>query len=106
MTVESLIVFLIVGAVAGFIAAQITRGAGMGVLANIVVGVLGAFVGTWLLGFLGVSFSHSRVFGISFSGLLGTLVTATLGAIVLLLIVGLFTRGFNRGDRRWGRGSY
>jgi uncharacterized membrane protein YeaQ/YmgE (transglycosylase-associated protein family) len=76
MTVESLIVFLLVGAVAGFIAAKLTRGAGLGVLLNMMVGVIGAFLGPW------------------------SLVTATLGAIVLLAVLGLFTR-----NTRWGNRS-
>jgi uncharacterized membrane protein YeaQ/YmgE (transglycosylase-associated protein family) len=100
MTVESLIVFLLVGAVAGFIAAKLTRGAGLGVLLNMMVGVIGAFLGTWLLALLGVSFSGTPHFGVSFGGLLGTLVTATLGAIVLLAVLGLFTR-----NTRWGNRS-
>lgn len=81
MSIEALLIFLLVGAVAGFIAAKITQGVGLGLLVNMAVGVIGAFVGSWLLGLAGVRWG----------GWLGMLVTATLGAIALLAIVSLFT---------------
>ena len=81
MATESLLVLLLIGAVAGFIAAKLTHGVGFGLLINMAVGVVGAFLGSWLLG----------LFEVRWSGWLGTLATATVGAIVLLLILSLLT---------------
>ena len=78
----NLILFLIIGAIAGWLAGQIMRGGGFGLLGNIVVGIIGAFVGGHLLAF----------FGTSAGGLVGSLVTAVLGAVVLLFLVGLIKR--------------
>ncbi len=74
-----LIWFLLIGLAAGFLAGQIMKGRGFGMVGNIVVGVVGALVG----GFL------SQAFGFSTSGLIGPLIVATLGAVLLLFIVGL-----------------
>ena len=79
MAIEPLIGFLIIGLVAGFLAEQIIRGRGAGLVINLVVGVVGAFVGGFLFGFL----------KLSFHGLIGLLISATLGAVVLLLVLGL-----------------
>jgi uncharacterized membrane protein YeaQ/YmgE (transglycosylase-associated protein family) len=72
--------FLIIGAVAGWLAGLIMKGGGFGILGNILVGVVGAFIGGSLFDFLGFS---------SGGGLLGSLVTALVGAIILLFVVGL-----------------
>jgi uncharacterized membrane protein YeaQ/YmgE (transglycosylase-associated protein family) len=80
-----LISWIIVGLLAGFIASRLVRGRGMGCLLDVVVGVVGAFIG----GFL-VSLFVSP--GTSF-GFLGSLVVAILGAVVLLGIVRLVTPG-------------
>ena len=74
--------FLLIGGVAGWLAGKIMRGGGFGLLGNVVVGVVGALLGGHLLRFLGVSFG----------GLVGSLVTATLGAVVLLFLIGLLKR--------------
>jgi len=79
----SLVWFLLIGGVAGFLAGKIMKGKGFGVIGNIVVGVIGAVLGGFLFGVLGVS---------SGDGLLGSLVTATVGAIVLLFLVGLYKK--------------
>jgi uncharacterized membrane protein YeaQ/YmgE (transglycosylase-associated protein family) len=71
--------FLVIGAVAGWLAGQLTRGHGFGLLGDIVVGIIGAMVGGFLFGLIGLR---------SFS-LIGSLVTATVGAIVLLYVVRL-----------------
>jgi uncharacterized membrane protein YeaQ/YmgE (transglycosylase-associated protein family) len=76
---QSLIVFLIIGGVAGWLAGLVMRGGGFGLLGNIVVGVIGAFVGGFLF----------RVVGISIGGLIGSIAMATVGAVVLLFLVGL-----------------
>lgn len=69
--------FLLIGAAAGWIAGQIMKGSGFGVLGNIVVGVIGALLGGFLFGLL----------GLAATGLIGSLVMAVVGAIVLLFIV-------------------
>ena len=75
--------FLLIGAVAGWLAGQIMKGGGFGLLGNVIVGVLGAIVGGWLF----------RVLGITVGGeLIGPLVTASAGAVVLLFIVGLVSK--------------
>jgi uncharacterized membrane protein YeaQ/YmgE (transglycosylase-associated protein family) len=81
--VESIIIMLIVGAIAGWLAGQIIRGFGFGLIWNIVIGIVGAFIGVWLLTRLGV---------MPFSGFIGSIVNATIGAIVLLFIIGLIRR--------------
>jgi uncharacterized membrane protein YeaQ/YmgE (transglycosylase-associated protein family) len=85
MTATGLIIFLIVGAVAGWLAGLIVRGFGFGLLGNIVVGIVGAFIAGWLLPALGVAFSLG-------SPILTAIVYALIGAVVLLVIVGLFRR--------------
>ncbi|MFI4973879.1 MAG: GlsB/YeaQ/YmgE family stress response membrane protein [Caulobacterales bacterium] len=83
MAVESLIIFLLVGAVAGWLAGIIVKGYGYGLAGNIIVGVVGSFVGGWLFG------RFNLVHG---NGMLGELVGATLGAIVLLFIIRFIRR--------------
>lgn len=80
MNAEQLLVFLVIGAVAGWLAGKIIKGGGFGILGNIIVGILGALVGGWLFGVLGISVGGEWV---------GPLVTATVGAVVLLFVVGL-----------------
>ncbi len=77
-----LIMFLIIGAVAGWLAGNLMKGGGFGVVGNIAVGVIGAFLGGFLFSFL----------GISTSGILGSLIMATIGAVVLLFVVGLIKK--------------
>ncbi|HVI65279.1 MAG TPA: GlsB/YeaQ/YmgE family stress response membrane protein [Bradyrhizobium sp.] len=74
---------LIVGAIAGWLAGQIVRGFGFGLLWNIVIGIVGAFIGVWLLMQLGF---------VPFSGFVGSIVNAVIGAVVLLVIVGFIKR--------------
>ena len=81
MAGESLIVFLIVGGVAGWLAGLIVKGGGFGLLGDIVVGVIGSVIGGWLFGRFG--------FG---GGLLGAGLSATLGAVILLLILRFASR--------------
>jgi uncharacterized membrane protein YeaQ/YmgE (transglycosylase-associated protein family) len=78
--------FIIIGAVAGWLAGLITKGGGFGLFGNIIVGILGAVVGGWLAGLLGLKVE---------SGLLPVLAVATGGAIVLLFVISLFRRGSN-----------
>ncbi|MGC2265549.1 MAG: GlsB/YeaQ/YmgE family stress response membrane protein [Candidatus Acidiferrales bacterium] len=67
----------IIGILAGFLAAKIVKGSGMGILIDLVVGVLGSIIGGWVFTLL----------GLAAYGLIGQLVMATIGAIILLLIV-------------------
>lgn len=75
--------FLIIGAIAGWLAGQIMKGGGFGIVVNIIVGIIGAILGGWLFSFLGVQTG---------GGIIWSLVVATIGAIVLLFIVGLFKK--------------
>ena len=82
MDVQGLIIFLAIGAVAGWLAGTLMKGGGFGLLGNIVVGIIGAVVGGGVFGLL----------GISAGGLIGSIITATAGAALLLFIVGLITK--------------
>jgi uncharacterized membrane protein YeaQ/YmgE (transglycosylase-associated protein family) len=92
MSGESLAIILIVGIAAGWLAGQIVQGTGFGLVGDLVVGVLGAFFGSWLFPQLGLHLG---------AGLVGAIVSATIGAVILLLIVALIRGG---SGRRWGRG--
>ena len=83
MTVEAIIIVLIIGAIAGWLAGLIVRGFGFGLLGNIVVGIVGAFIAAWLLPRIGV------VIG---SGMIRSIISATIGAVILLVIIGLIRR--------------
>lgn len=83
MDATALLVFLLVGAAAGWIAGNLMRGGGFGMVGNIVVGVIGAFLGSWLLGMLKVSIG---------TGLINSLITSVIGAVVLLFVVGLIKK--------------
>lgn len=78
----NLLIFLLIGALAGWLAGLVMKGRGFGILINMVVGVLGAFFGGWLLPKLGVSFG----------GDFGVFITAFIGAVLLLAIIGLIKR--------------
>ena len=78
----NLLIFLIIGALAGWLAGVVMKGRGFGVVINMVVGVIGAFFGGWLFPRL----------GISFGGDFGLFITAFLGAVVLLAIIGLIKK--------------
>ncbi|AOI82580.1 MULTISPECIES: GlsB/YeaQ/YmgE family stress response membrane protein [Burkholderia] len=82
MDVHGLIVWLIIGAVAGWLAGVLVKGGGFGLLIDIVVGIVGAVIGGWLAGLL----------GIGFSGILGSIVIAVIGAVILLFVIRLFNR--------------
>ena len=74
--------WIIIGAIAGWLAGKIMRGGGFGLLVNIIVGIVGAIIGGWVFGLL----------GITAGGVIGTLITALVGAILLLWIISLFRR--------------
>jgi uncharacterized membrane protein YeaQ/YmgE (transglycosylase-associated protein family) len=83
MALNSIIVWVIVGGVAGTIADWLVSGVRLGCLGTVIVGIIGAFVGAWLLGMLNVSIG---------SGLVNDIVTASIGATVLLLGVRILRR--------------
>ena len=74
---------LIIGLVAGAIAGLLMRGKGYGCLLNIIVGIIGAYIGNWLLPEIGIYIHH---------GILGTLITAVIGAVVFLFVLGLLKK--------------
>jgi uncharacterized membrane protein YeaQ/YmgE (transglycosylase-associated protein family) len=79
MNITSLIIFLAIGALAGWLAGNIMKGSGFGIIGNIVVGIVGAVLGGFLIGLL----------GFIAVGLIASIISATVGAIVLLYIVSL-----------------
>lgn len=83
MESTGLIAFLIIGAIAGWLAGTLMKGGGFGLLGNIVVGIIGAVIGGWVFGLL----------GISAGGFIGSIVTATAGAAILLYFVGMIKKG-------------
>src|ERR1700733_14219283 len=88
---ESLLIILLVGLVAGWLAGQIIQGTGFGLIGDMVIGVIGAFIGDWLMPRLGLHLG---------GGIIGGIINPTIGAIVLLLIIRLA-----RGGGRWSSGS-
>ena len=82
MDIQALIIFLAIGAVAGWLAGTLMKGGGFGLLGNIIVGIIGAVLGGFVFGFL----------GISAGGIIGAIVTATVGAALLLFLIGLIKK--------------
>ncbi|MCR9154606.1 MAG: GlsB/YeaQ/YmgE family stress response membrane protein [Croceimicrobium sp.] len=76
-----IVITLVLGGIAGWLAGMIFKGGGLGLIGNIVVGIIGGFVGYWLFGKLGISLGD---------GWLGTILTSAAGAIVILFIINLF----------------
>ena len=83
MSLEALIVLIIVGAIAGWLAGIVVKGMGFGLVGNIIVGIVGAFIGSWLLGYLGVHIG---------GGFVGSIINATIGAVILLFVISLVKR--------------
>ncbi|MDO7597567.1 MAG: GlsB/YeaQ/YmgE family stress response membrane protein [Pseudomonadota bacterium] len=82
MDIISLIIFLAVGALAGWLAGNIMKGSGFGLISNIIVGIVGAVLGGFVFGLL----------GITTGGLLGAIVMATIGAVILLYIINVIKK--------------
>jgi uncharacterized membrane protein YeaQ/YmgE (transglycosylase-associated protein family) len=89
---ESLLIMLLVGLVAGWVAGQLVTGSGFGLIPDIAIGIVGALIGTWLLPVLGIHIG---------SGMISAIIVATIGAVILLLIVGLLRREFPSRRRYW-----
>ena len=82
MNTWSLILFLVIGLVAGWLAGQVLKGRGFGLIGDLIVGVIGAFLGGWLFSLL----------NISAGGILGSLITAFVGAVVFLYLLRIIKR--------------
>jgi uncharacterized membrane protein YeaQ/YmgE (transglycosylase-associated protein family) len=91
---ESLLVIVLVGLVAGWLAGKIIRGAGFGVIGDIIIGIIGAFIGDWLLPRLSIHLG---------TGIISAVINATIGALLLLFIVRLVGGG-GRWRSGWGGG--
>ncbi|MBO9628268.1 GlsB/YeaQ/YmgE family stress response membrane protein [Shinella sp. WSJ-2] len=83
MGIESILVFLIVGAIAGWLAGLIVSGFGFGLIGNIVVGIVGAFIAGYLFPAMGVSLG---------SGIIAAILHATIGAVILLVLIKVIKR--------------
>lgn len=83
MSAETLLIWLVIGALAGWLAGVVVRGGGFGLVGNIVVGIIGAFIGGWLFGYFNISTG---------GGILGAIIGATVGAVVLLFAIRLVRR--------------
>jgi uncharacterized membrane protein YeaQ/YmgE (transglycosylase-associated protein family) len=83
MSTEHLLLFLVIGIVAGFLAGKIMKGKGLGLMGDLIVGVIGSFIGYWVFGLL----------GIASGGIIGALICALVGALLLLYIVRLAKKG-------------
>ncbi|MFO8126835.1 GlsB/YeaQ/YmgE family stress response membrane protein [Yoonia sp.] len=83
MGIESILVIIIIGAIAGWLAGQIVKGFGFGLLGNIVVGIVGAFVAGLIFPVVGLGFG---------GGIVGSIIHATIGAVILLFLIRLVKR--------------
>jgi uncharacterized membrane protein YeaQ/YmgE (transglycosylase-associated protein family) len=83
MNTEQLIVTLIIGAVAGWLAGKLTLGGGFGIIKNLILGIVGAVVGGWLFSLLGIKIGGEWI---------GPIVTSTAGAVLLIVIIGFITK--------------
>jgi uncharacterized membrane protein YeaQ/YmgE (transglycosylase-associated protein family) len=83
MEPQSIIVWIIVGGVAGWLAGLVVKGSGYGLIGDIIVGIVGAFIAGWLLPRLGI------VIG---SGIIAAIINAFIGAVILLIILRLIRR--------------
>jgi uncharacterized membrane protein YeaQ/YmgE (transglycosylase-associated protein family) len=90
---ESLLVILFVGVVAGWLAGKIVDGVGFGLIGDLAVGIIGAFIGDWLLPRLQIHLG---------TGILSAILNATIGAVVLLAIVRAVAGGRGWGGSGWG----
>jgi uncharacterized membrane protein YeaQ/YmgE (transglycosylase-associated protein family) len=97
MSIETLLIILLIGAIAGWLAGQIVQGTGFGLIADIIIGIIGAFIGNWLLPRLGIHLG---------AGIVAAIIAATIGAVVLLLLLSFFGRSGDMLSRRGGGGRF
>lgn len=83
METQGIIMIVIIGAIAGWLAGLIMKGKGMGFVVNALLGIAGAFVGSYIFDLIGLSTGH---------GLIGAIFTSTTGAVILLFIVGILRK--------------
>jgi uncharacterized membrane protein YeaQ/YmgE (transglycosylase-associated protein family) len=81
---HGIIAWIIIGAIAGWLAGLLVKGGGFGLIVDIIVGIVGAFIGGWLAGVLHISLGN---------GWIGSIITAVIGAVILLFIIRLIRRG-------------
>ena len=81
--IEALVIWLIIGAIAGWLAGQIMTGGGFGLVGNIIVGIVGAFVAGWLLPRIGIYIG---------GGIIGDIINAVIGAVIVLFAISLIKR--------------
>jgi uncharacterized membrane protein YeaQ/YmgE (transglycosylase-associated protein family) len=79
----AIIVWLVIGAIAGWLAGQIVQGGGFGLVADIIIGIVGSVIGGFLAAALGLNIGN---------GFIGSIIVAVIGAVILLLIVRLLKR--------------
>jgi uncharacterized membrane protein YeaQ/YmgE (transglycosylase-associated protein family) len=97
MSGDSLLIIMVVGLLAGWLAGEIVQGTGFGIVGDLLIGIAGAFVGSWLLPQLGLHLG---------SGMISAIINAAIGALLLLLVIRLI-RGRGGWRRGWGgRGSW
>ena len=85
MDIQSLIIWLVIGAVAGWLVSVVVTGFGLGLIGNIVVGIIGSFIAGWLLPKIGVKSIVNNAIG-------DQIIFAFIGAVILLVILGLLSR--------------
>jgi len=84
----SILTWLVVGLIAGVLASLVMGGTGLGIIGDIIIGIVGAFIGGWLFSAMGVA--------VPLGGIAGTILVAFIGAVVLLFIIRLVRRGSSR----------
>ena len=87
MSSESILVIIVVGIIAGWLAGLIVQGTGLGVIGDLVIGVVGAFIGGWILPRVGIHLG---------TGIVSSIINATIGAVILLLLIRLVRGGGRR----------
>ena len=83
MDIQSIIIWIIVGAIAGWLAGMVVKGGGFGLIGDIIVGIVGAIIAGWLLPQIGIAIG---------SGIIAAIIDAFIGAVILLLIIKLVKR--------------
>ena len=96
LSLSNVLWWLVVGLVAGFLASRVMRGGGYGLIGDIVVGLIGAFIGGWLAGVLGIGVGSSSSLAVS-------IVVAFIGACILIAILHAVSRGGASRSRGWRR---
>ena len=87
MSSESILVIIVVGIIAGWLAGLIVQGTGLGVIGDLIIGIVGAFIGDWVLPRVGIHLG---------TGIVSAIINATIGAVILLLLIRLVRGGGRR----------